>query len=114
MKIVTPKQMLQIESKAFREGYNEDEFMEDAGKGVARVVDDFVQRNELNKQAVLLCGKGNNAGDAYVAGIHLIKMGYEVFAFQIIPKIMIGLLRKRVEFKKSNPQTILLSLSMGS
>ncbi len=34
---------------------------------------------------VLLCGKGNNGGDAYVAGVFLLEKGYSVTAYQIAP-----------------------------
>ena len=35
--------------------------------------------------ATLLCGKGNNAGDAYVAGVYLLEKGYKVQAYQVAP-----------------------------
>jgi hydroxyethylthiazole kinase-like uncharacterized protein yjeF len=34
---------------------------------------------------VLLCGKGNNAGDTYYAGTQLIRLDYEVTAYQLFP-----------------------------
>lgn len=82
MKVVTPKQMSHIESLAYKEGFSESDFMEEAGSGVALVVQDYVERYDLDRVAVLLCGKGNNGGDAYVAGVHLLHMDYEVFAIQ--------------------------------
>ena len=85
MKVVSSQQMSYIESLAYRDGASESEFMEEAGTGVALVVHEFVERNDLDKHAVLLCGKGNNAGDAYVAGSHLLKLGYDVIALQLTP-----------------------------
>jgi len=85
MKVVTSKQMAGIEAKAYNGGCSEKEFMEEAGSGVALVVHDFIERNRFEKQVVLICGKGNNAGDAYVAGVHLIYFDYDVLAIQTFP-----------------------------
>lgn len=85
MKVVSPKQMMQIEEEAYRHGSSESDFMEEAGSGVALFVHDLVEKKDLDHQVTLLCGKGNNAGDAYVAGIHLIHLDYEVLALQLAP-----------------------------
>ena len=85
MKVVSPKQMVFIESQAYRDGASESDFMEEAGSGVALMANDYVEKNNLEKQVFLLCGKGNNGGDAYVAGIHLLHLEYQVTALHIIP-----------------------------
>lgn len=85
MKVVTPEQMSDIESLAYKDGASDSEFMEEAGNGVALYVQDFVERHNLDRVAILLCGKGNNAGDAFVAGIQLMHLDYEVFAIQTTP-----------------------------
>ncbi len=85
MKIVSPHQMSDIESLAYRDGSSESDFMEEAGSGVALVVHDFVENNDLERNIILLCGKGNNGGDAYVAGVHLLHLEYEVMAIQAHP-----------------------------
>lgn len=85
MKVVSARQMKHIESLAFRDGASEDDFMEEAGSGVALIVHDYAERYGLDRHVVLVCGKGNNAGDAYVAGIHLLHLDYDVMAFQVIP-----------------------------
>lgn len=85
MKVVTPKQMSHIESLAYQDGCSESDFMEEAGSGVALVVQDYVERYDLDRIAILLCGKGNNGGDAYVAGTQLLHLEYEVLAFQPNP-----------------------------
>lgn len=84
MKVVTPKEMAQLESLAFQEGALEADFMEKAGRGIALRVHDYIQEHKLGKHLLLLCGKGNNAGDAYVAGVFLLHMGYEVQALQMV------------------------------
>lgn len=85
MKVVSSKEMAFIESEAYRNGSTEDDFMEQAGKGVSFWIDDYIVRNNLQKIITLLCGKGNNAGDAYVAGSYLLEQGYKVQAYQITP-----------------------------
>ena len=56
-----------LENEAYRDGSSENDFMEEAGSGVALMVHEFVERYGVGRHIVLLCGKGNNAGDAYVA-----------------------------------------------
>lgn len=85
MKVVSARQMKHIESLAYRDGASEEDFMEEAGSGVALVVHDFAEWHNLDRHVVLVCGRGNNAGDAYVAGIHLLHLDYDVIAFQVIP-----------------------------
>lgn len=85
MKVVFPKQMAAMESMAYRDGASDSDFMEEAGSGVALVAHDYIERHDHDKQVVLLCGKGNNAGDTYVAGIHLLHLDCQVYALQIAP-----------------------------
>lgn len=83
MKVVSAKEMLKVEQDAYKNGASDETFMEQAGKGVAEAVQKFIQSKPIAKNILLLCGKGNNAGDAYVAGDYLIKAGYRVAAIQI-------------------------------
>ena len=83
MKVVTPKEMARIEALAYQAGCEEETFMEQAGKGIAQRVHLYCQKNHRDKRVTLLCGKGNNAGDAYVAGRYLIEQGYEVDAVRV-------------------------------
>lgn len=85
MKIVSSQQMSQIESLAYKKGASDADFMEEAGSGVALVAHEYIEKNNLDHTIFLLCGKGNNAGDAYVAGMHLLHFDYEVFAIQVAP-----------------------------
>lgn len=85
MKTVTSKQMAELEAHAYRDGSSEQVFMEEAGMGIGQAVDAFVAKRQLPKLVVLLCGKGNNAGDAYVAGVYLLENDYRVIAYQITP-----------------------------
>lgn len=85
MKVVSPKQMAQLEIQAYLDGASELEYMEEAGSGVALIAHDFIEGQHLDRQIVLLCGKGNNAGDTYSAGTQLLRLDYEVTAYQLFP-----------------------------
>jgi hydroxyethylthiazole kinase-like uncharacterized protein yjeF len=73
--VVTPAEMARIEILAYADGADERDFMEVAGRGIAEAIDDPV--------VCILGGKGNNAGDAYVAGRYLLQRGCDVSAIQI-------------------------------
>lgn len=77
MKIVTAKEMARIEKLAYSKGASEEAFMNAAGSAIASHIETHLEQGKVT----LLCGRGNNAGDAYVAGRLLRKKGYEVVAF---------------------------------
>lgn len=85
MKVIAAKEMSRIEAVAFTEGSSDKEFMYNAGAGIANVIEREIAVHEHEKKVTLLCGKGNNAGDAYVAGTLLIQKGYKVEALQLTP-----------------------------
>lgn len=82
MKVLSAKGMSGLEAKAYQQGFKEKDFMENAGRGIALAAHDFLRRNQLPPLVWLLCGTGNNAGDAFVAGRHLLEMGNQVVAVQ--------------------------------
>lgn len=83
MKVFTAKAMSQLESEAYQQGNSEHEFMEKAGYGISLAIQDFIQRHSSINHIVLLAGKGNNGGDAFVAGCYLLENGYSVSAVQL-------------------------------
>lgn len=85
MKVITPEVMNTLEQEAYKQGASPQDFMEEAGSGVGLVVHEFAERFGLEHQVIILGGKGNNAGDAYVAGIHLLHLDYHVHAYQFFP-----------------------------
>lgn len=90
MKIVKAKEMARIEQLAYASGASEESFMNQAGVGLAKLTVSLI--DPLQKAHVtLLCGSGNNAGDAYVAGRLLHEAGYSVEALALAP------------FEKSSP-----------
>lgn len=82
MKVVSAKTMAMLESISYQQGCNEMDFMEEAGYGIAEVVKKYIEQNNLLKEVVLLCGKGNNAGDGFVAACYLMDQGYKVYTIQ--------------------------------
>ncbi|MCH9626103.1 MAG: Bifunctional NAD(P)H-hydrate repair enzyme Nnr [Chlamydiales bacterium] len=91
MKIVKAQEMSRIEKLAYAAGAKEEDFMLQAGEGVAELVQRVIAMRHLKPKILLLCGGGNNAGDAYVAGKILRDGGFEVDAFAL------------VSFEKSSP-----------
>lgn len=91
MKVIKANEMGRIERLAYDQGASEEGFMNRAGEGVAEHVQSFIARYHLKPVITLLCGKGNNAGDAYVAGTILINGGFKVNALAFSP------------FEKSSP-----------
>ncbi len=79
MKILTAKEMARIENVSFKDGFDENTFMEQAGLGIANTL----LKTTHCKQITLLVSKGNNSGDAYVTGRLLLQKGYQVVSIEI-------------------------------
>ena len=72
--ILTAEQMRAAERAAIKAGTTETELMERAGQALAEAVRLYAGPRE----ALVLCGPGNNGGDGYVAARHLKAAGYDV------------------------------------
>ena len=83
MKIIAAQEMSRIEKLAYQHGSSELSFMESAGAGVADAAQRLIMRLHLKPHITLLCGSGNNAGDAYVAGRILLQGGFDVQAMAL-------------------------------
>jgi hydroxyethylthiazole kinase-like uncharacterized protein yjeF len=81
MKVVTASEMTRIEALSFSRGAKDEEFMERVGKNIAWSIPQFFDKSH---PIILLCGKGNNAADAYVTGCYLLEKGYKVEAWQLL------------------------------
>lgn len=82
MKVVSAKMMSDLEAQSYQKGSNGSDFMENAGRGIAIETHHFVVEHQLSPLVWLLCGKGNNGGDAFVAGCYLLDRNYKVIAIQ--------------------------------
>ncbi|MDD2923298.1 MAG: NAD(P)H-hydrate dehydratase, partial [Anaerolineales bacterium] len=80
MKLVTVTQMREIEKQADASGVSYAELMENAGRGLAEVVDSAAFDSDWN-EAFGLVGSGNNGGDTLVALAHLAEAGWQTRAY---------------------------------
>ncbi len=76
MVIVTPDQMRQVEEYTFRFGLDALRLMENAGARAASLAEEAGLC--AGKQVAILCGRGNNGGDACVMARHLLQKGNRV------------------------------------
>lgn len=76
MKIYTSAQMKQIEAKANEKGYAYIDMMYNAGVACANLTEKAYLT--LNEKVAVICGKGKNGGDGFVAAEHLRSKGYDV------------------------------------
>ena len=72
--VVSVERMRAIEQAAMRDGVDEWELMQRAGKGAA----DWVARVAAGRSVAVLCGPGNNGGDGYVIAEELRLRGHDV------------------------------------
>ncbi len=77
--------MGRLEKLAYSRGASDEEFMERAGEALASSIASMMARLHLKPLITLLCGPGNNAGDAFVAGRILLGGEFSVEAFTLAP-----------------------------
>ena len=75
--VLTPEQAAALDAASAERGVSVASLMERAGWEVARVVLD-VTEGAYGRRAVVVCGRGNNAGDGFVAARHLDRAGMRV------------------------------------
>ena len=81
MKIVTAEQMREIDRRAIHDrGIPSLTLMENAGRAVAEAAVRLTQSSP-SRPIVIICGRGNNGGDGFVAARHLIEMDRKVQVF---------------------------------
>jgi len=84
MKVVTVEQMQAIERETDAAGISYAQMMENAGRGVAQAIMDWLEVN--GRIAVILVGPGNNGGDGLVAGRYLALAGAQVAFYLLRPR----------------------------
>lgn len=77
MRVLTRGEMRAAEDAAVAAGTSYEQLMENAGAGAAAELAKRLAGSK-EKKALLLCGKGNNAGDAFVTGRLLAAEGWQV------------------------------------
>lgn len=84
MRIVTQKEMKQIEEESARKfSFNEHLIVENVGLSAARVVDERLSMFETDVDLIVLVGRGNNGADGLALARHLIKVDRSVRAFTL-------------------------------
>lgn len=74
-RLLTPSQMRSAEKISDMNGVSYSQLMDNAGLKLA----DIIKSNANSKRKItFLCGKGNNAGDCFVAAKHLKKDGFDI------------------------------------
>lgn len=79
IKVVTPEEMRRVERLAVAKGASSKDFMLQAGTRVAATAKAHLQKSG-GRNVALLTYRGNKSGDAFVAGIELLKAGFQVRA----------------------------------
>ncbi len=82
--ILTPEEMQAAEKAVFAQGVEAEPLMEKAGFGIARAI---CRRWPMPGRAIAYLGTGHNAGDALVAGRHLLEAGWNVALREVEPNI---------------------------
>ena len=75
--VLSPQQAVDLDRATQAGGVPAELLMERAGRAVARAVVDLCG-GTYGRRAVVVCGKGNNGGDGYVAARHLARWGVAV------------------------------------
>lgn len=83
-RVVTADEMREIEKRATTQGVSQEELMERAAVKLKEYIVNFVQKKGLDKDVLILAGKGNNGGDAYACARNLLDEGFKVTLFQVL------------------------------
>lgn len=83
-KVIEAGEMAHIEKLSIEDGASSEGYMLKAGEGIAKRIESFVEEKGRAKKITLLVGKGNNGGDAFVAGTFLLNGGFEVQAYHLV------------------------------
>lgn len=76
MRVLTAAQMKAAEAAAVEKGTSYRQLMENAGTRAAEAIEQLAGAGGLEHRLLLLCGKGNNAGDAFVVARLLAQKGW--------------------------------------
>ena len=84
MEYITPEKMREIDRRAQEEfGIPAAILMENAGRAVFRSAMEMLFEKQ-GKKVAIVCGRGNNGGDGFVAARHLMNNGIDVSIFLVV------------------------------
>ena len=75
MRILTAKQIKQVEERAFNSGFTEEGLMLKAGTACFNMIMKYYSDEIAQKKIAVICGNGKNAGDGFVIADLLSKAG---------------------------------------
>ncbi len=79
MRLLSSDEMKQVEQYTAKYGLSYQRMMENAGAACARNIRNIVENENVSRRnAVIVCGKGNNGGDGFVVARKLAENGYNV------------------------------------
>lgn len=90
--ILDAQEMKAVEKTAFAEGIDAETLMDSAGEGIANAI---LEREPHPGLCVVYLGKGNNAGDAIVAGSLLVNAGWEIWTRPLVAESDLQALPKK-------------------
>lgn len=115
MHILTAAEMKAAEAAAVAAGTSYAQLMENAGTAAAEAITHIAAQKQLPLTALLLCGKGNNAGDAFVIGRILAKRGWQVQWVPLCGNNFSPLAQKNLQALPSNVQKVSLeNVNLGA
>ncbi len=99
--VLNSQEMQAVERAAFDDGINAEGLMDCAGQGIANAI---LEHQPHPGICVAYLGKGNNAGDAMVAGSLLAKAGWEIRTRSLVPENDLqGLSKKKLRDLQAHP-----------
>jgi ADP-dependent NAD(P)H-hydrate dehydratase / NAD(P)H-hydrate epimerase len=99
--VLNSQEMQAVERAAFDDGINAEGLMDCAGQGIASAI---LEHQPHPGICVAYLGKGNNAGDAMVAGSLLAKAGWEIRTRSLVPESDLqGLPKKKSRDLQAHP-----------
>jgi ADP-dependent NAD(P)H-hydrate dehydratase / NAD(P)H-hydrate epimerase len=97
-KVLQATVLRDLERQSYLAGASEDAYMQEAGYQVFLSITEFLRRNRLKPKVIyLICGKGNNAGDAYIAATHFLAKSIPVVAYSLFPEKDLSSLTKKYQ-----------------
>ena len=86
-RILKGSRTAEIDSKAISGGIDSKSLMKNAGSGISKGITGDFENKKLNRAArgLVVCGRGNNGGDGFVAAKDLMNYGMRVIVFHISP-----------------------------
>lgn len=92
----TPSQMREIEKASEEAGRDCHRLMENAGSAAAVFIMNIIAEQNLSGMVTVLCGKGNNGGDGFVAARDLSEAGLDVCCVNIFDTVSTDLAKREL------------------